>query len=55
MFVGQEEKLLRREMYRDIKRLHEEISVLHEELRGLRKAVSRNDPAPPENHHIAHE
>ena len=51
MFVGQEEKLLRREMHRDIKRLHEEIGVLHEELRGLRKAVSRNDPAPPENAH----
>jgi voltage-gated potassium channel len=55
MFVGQEEKLLRREMHRDIKRLHEEIVVLHEELRGLRKAVSRGDPAAPENHRSANE
>jgi len=38
MFVGQEEKALRREMHRDIKRLHEEIAALKKELQGQREA-----------------
>lgn len=41
MFIGQEEKALRHEMHRDIKRLHNEIAHLHRDLNGLRDAVIR--------------
>uniref|UniRef100_UPI003F4993CB potassium channel family protein n=1 Tax=Cupriavidus yeoncheonensis TaxID=1462994 RepID=UPI003F4993CB len=39
MFIGEEEKHLRREMHADIKRLHKEIALLHDELRELREVV----------------
>jgi voltage-gated potassium channel len=53
IFVGQEEKLLRREMHHDIKRLHEEIAMLHKELQELREAVDRGEPAAPKSRHSA--
>jgi voltage-gated potassium channel len=49
MFIGQEEKLLRREMHRDIKRLHEQIAGLHQALQGLRESVERDSRAAPES------
>jgi voltage-gated potassium channel len=49
MFIGQEEKLLRREMHRDIKRLHEHIAGLHQELQGLRDSVERASRTAPES------
>jgi voltage-gated potassium channel len=56
IFVGQEEKLLRREMHRDIKRLHEEIAVLHREMQGLRGSLpDRGDAAAAKTHHPAGE
>jgi voltage-gated potassium channel len=56
MFVGQEEKLLRREMHRDIKRLHEEIAVLHKEMQGLRGSLlDRGDAAAAKTHRPAGE
>ncbi|WP_439672959.1 Potassium channel domain-containing protein (plasmid) [Cupriavidus necator] len=45
MFIGEEEKLLRREMHADIKRLHDEVALLHKELRELREAVDRDTSA----------
>ncbi|SDH31023.1 potassium channel family protein [Paraburkholderia phenazinium] len=48
-FIGQEERLLRREMYRDIKRLHEQIAALHQNLQGLRESVERASRAASEN------
>jgi hypothetical protein len=36
--------LLRQEMHRDIKHLHEELVVPHRELQGLRKAANHQDP-----------
>ena len=41
MFVGEEEKLLRREMHRDIKRLEGEICSMHDDLRALREELAR--------------
>jgi voltage-gated potassium channel len=41
MFVGEEEKLLRREMHRDIKRLEGEICSMHDDLRALREELTR--------------
>jgi voltage-gated potassium channel len=49
MFIGREEKLLRREMHRDIKRLHEQIAGLHQALQGLRESVERDSRAAPES------
>lgn len=49
MFIGQEEKLLRREMHRDIKRLHEQIAGLHQEIQGLRESVEDASRAAPES------
>ncbi len=44
MFIGQEERLLRHEMHRDIKRLHEEMVVIRKELQGLRESASAGSP-----------
>jgi voltage-gated potassium channel len=44
IFIGQEEKQLRREMHQDIKRLHEEIRSLRQELQGLREVVTSSRP-----------
>jgi voltage-gated potassium channel len=40
MFIGQEEKLLRREMHRDIKRLEGEIRGMREDLQALRRELA---------------
>jgi voltage-gated potassium channel len=50
MFVGKEERAIRREMHRDIKRLHDQIASLHQELRGLRESVERTSCANSERH-----
>jgi voltage-gated potassium channel len=51
IFVGQEERALRREMHRDIKRLHDEIVALREDVRALgissRPAVRTSDADSP--------
>jgi voltage-gated potassium channel len=41
MFIGQEEKALRREMHRDIKRLQDEMALLHRDLNALRDVLAR--------------
>lgn len=50
MFVGKEERAIRREMHRDIKRLHDQIASLHQELRGPRESVERTSCANSERH-----
>jgi len=47
MFIGEDEKLLRREMHADIKRLHNELALLRMELHELREAVCRESPSIP--------
>lgn len=53
MYIGQDEKQLRREMHQDIKRLHEEISTLHRELQSLREVVTRSQPPASQDHRNA--
>lgn len=48
MFIGEEEKLLRREMHADIRRLHNEMALLHKELQELREAIDHDMPAVPQ-------
>lgn len=45
MFIGEEEKRLRREMHADIKRLQHEVALLREELLKRREAVDVATPA----------
>ena len=53
MFIGEEERALRHEMHRDVKRLHDEIAVLHRELSALRDAVAcRSVPANAETRSV---
>jgi len=42
LFVGQEEKQLRREMHRDIKRVEGEVSAMREEVRTLHDLLTRD-------------
>ncbi|MCC8404880.1 potassium channel family protein [Paraburkholderia sp. MMS20-SJTN17] len=48
VFIGKEERALRREMHRDIKRLNDEIARMHAELKALRQTLDgpahRRDP-----------
>jgi len=44
MFVGQEEKALRREMHRDIRHLQSEIAGLRKDVRDLREQRELREP-----------
>jgi len=47
LFVGEEEKQLRRDMHRDIKRVESEVSAMREEVQMLREVLMRD----PSRHH----
>jgi len=48
IFVGQEERVLRREMHRDIKHLHKEIVALRENVQALRETRHRDSASQTE-------
>ncbi|TDN63204.1 potassium channel family protein [Paraburkholderia sp. BL10I2N1] len=50
MFVGQEEKALRREMHRDIRHLHSEIAALRKDVHDLREAGIRRGSSVDKDH-----